>query len=49
MLDTPSIFCGHIDSELPWFHPVPIEVELDLLFAIVNDWEEQHIDEVLEP
>ena len=48
MLDAPSVFCLHIDSELPRFHPAPIEVELDLLFTIVNDWEEQHIDKVLD-
>ena len=48
MHDAPSILRGHIDSELPWFHPAPIEVDLDLVPAIVDDREEMHVDEVLE-
>ena len=48
MYDAPSILCGQIDSELSWFHPAPIEVDLDLVLAIVEDGEEKHVDEVLE-
>ncbi len=48
MNDAPSILCGHINSELPWFHPATIEVDLNLVPAIVDDGEEKHIDEVLE-
>jgi hypothetical protein len=49
ILDASPIFCTHIHSELPWFHPVPIEVDLDLVLAIIDDWKEKHVDEVLEP
>ena len=49
ILDASPILCTHIDSELPWFHPVPIEVDLDLVLAIIDDWKEKHVDEVLEP
>ena len=48
ILDASPILCTHIDSELPWFHPVPIEVDLDLVLAIIDDWKEKHVDEVLQ-
>ena len=48
ILDAPPILCAHIDSELPWFHPVPIEVDLDLVLAIIDYWKEKHVNEVLE-
>ena len=49
MLDSPSFTGSNTDSELPWFHPTSIEVDLDLLLSIANHWKEKHVDEVLEP
>ena len=48
ILDAPPILCAHIDSELSWFHPVTIEVDLDLVLAIIDDWNEKNVDEVLQ-
>ena len=48
ILDASPILCTHIDSELPWFHPVTIEVDLDLVFSIIDDWKEKHVDKVLQ-
>ena len=49
MLDSPSFTGSNTDSELPWFHPTSIEVDLDLLLSIANHWKEKHVDEVLQP
>ena len=47
ILDAFPIFCAHFDSELSWFHPVPIEVDLDLVLALIGDLKEKHVYEVL--
>ncbi len=47
MLEAPLLLWGNFDSELLRLQPPPLEKDLDLLLAVANHWEEQHIDEVL--
>ena len=45
----PSFVRLHIHSELSWLQPATIEQKSYLLIAIINPWEEDHVDKVLKP